>query len=277
MRIESYPPQEPMSNVAAAYHDEVMRLGAEPGLSVESRYGDSPYQSLAIFPAPKPDGRVLAFIHGGGWTNGYKEWMNFMAPAFTAAGVTFVSLGYRLAPGHVFPTGYEDLADGLVQTLERIVSHGGDPERLFVGGHSAGGHYAALLATRSDWWMTRRLPRNPIRGCLPISGVYRFGEGSGMAVRPRFLGPEDVDNERKASPMENIDAAPPFLIAHGDRDFPHLMVQAEEMEQRLVALGAPVERLVLRDADHFVASYCGGESDGVWVKAALHFIDAEKP
>lgn len=276
MRIANYPSQEPLSKLAAAYHDDVMRLGEHSGVCVESNYGDDPYQGLAIFPARKPDGRVLAFIHGGGWTNGYKEWMSFMAPAFTAAGVTFISLGYRLAPAFVFPVGYEDLADGIVQALEGAVSHGGDPERLFVGGHSAGGHYAALLATRSDWWKVRRLAKNPIKGCLPISGVYRFGEGSGMAVRPRFLGPENVDNERKASPIENIATAPPFLIAHGDSDFPHLMVQAEEMEQRLVGLGGQVRRLVLQDADHFVASFCAGDSEGVWVKAALHFMDAGK-
>lgn len=277
MRIASYPPQEPFSKVAEAYHDEVMRLGAGAGPFVEGSYGESPYQGIAIFPAPAPDGRVLAFIHGGGWTNGYKEWMHFMAPAFTAAGVTFVSIGYRLAPGHLFPAAYNDVADGLVETLDRIVSHGGDPGRLFVGGHSAGGHYAALLATRADWCEARRLAENPIRGCLPISGVYRFGEGSGMTVRPRFLGAENMGNERKASPIEDIDAAPPFLIAHGDRDFPHLMVQAEDMEQRLRGLNVPVRRLVLTDSDHFRASYLGGDPQGVWVKAALDFMDAGKP
>jgi acetyl esterase/lipase len=274
MRIEDYPPQEPMSKPAASYHDEVMRRGQNPGVCSESRYGENAYQSLAIFPAAKPDGRVLVFIHGGGWTNGYKEWMSFMAPAFTAAGVTFVSLGYRLAPEHVFPTGYDDLADALVNVLERVASHGGDPKRLFIGGHSAGGHYAALLATRADWWQERGLPANPIKGCLPVSGVYRFGEGSGMAVRPRFLGPEADGTERRASPIEDIAETPPFLMAHGDRDFPHLMVQAEEMEKRLAALGAPVRRIVLKDADHFIASYLAGDAEEVWVKAALQFMDA---
>ena len=48
---------------------------------------------------------MLLFWHGGGWTSGYKEWMGFMAPALNAAGVTFVSAGYRLAPEHVFPAG----------------------------------------------------------------------------------------------------------------------------------------------------------------------------
>jgi arylformamidase len=273
MRIADYPRQEPFNPNAAVYHDEVMRRGTEAGPFVESRYGDNAYQSVAIFPAPKPDGRVLAFIHGGGWTNGYKEWMSFMAPAFTAAGVTFVTIGYRLAPAHAFPTGYDDVADGVMHALGHVGEHGGDPAKLYVGGHSAGGHYAALLATRSEWWKARGLPGNPVKGCLPMSGVFRFGEGSGMSMRPRFLGPENIGNERKASPVEDIDQATPFLIAHGDRDFPHLMVQAEEMEKRLAEMRVPVRRMVLKDADHFIASYRAGEPGGVWVEAALDFMN----
>ena len=138
MKIADYPPQEPFNANAAIYHDEVMRRGMNAGPSVESRYGDDSYQSIAIFPAPEPDGRLLVFVHGGGWTNGYKEWMSFMAPAFIAAGVTFVAIGYRLAPGQVFPAGYDDVADGLIHVLRRVGVHGGDPNKLYVGGHSAG-------------------------------------------------------------------------------------------------------------------------------------------
>jgi len=276
MQIADYPAQEPFNPNAAVYHDEVMRRGAAAGPFVESRYGASAYQGVAIFPALRPDGRVLVFIHGGGWTNGYKEWMSFMAPAFTAAGVTFVTLGYRLAPAHVFPAAYDDVADGLAHVLGRVAMHGGDPNKLYVGGHSAGGHFAALLATRSNWWKARALSVNPVKGCLPMSGVFRFGEGSGMSTRPRFLGPENIGNERKASPVEDIDQATPFLIAHGDRDFPHLMVQAEEMENRLASLSVPVRRIVLQDADHFIASYRAGEPGGIWVAAALDFMNPKQ-
>jgi dipeptidyl aminopeptidase/acylaminoacyl peptidase len=94
-----------------------------------------------------------------------------------------------------------------------------------------------------------------------------------MSMRPRFLGPENLGNERKASPIEDIDQPTPFLIAHGDRDFPHLMVQAEEMEERLASLRVPVRRIVLKDADHFIASYRAGETGGVWVEAALEFMN----
>jgi len=272
MRLADYPAQEPLSAFAQGYHDEVMRRGEGLPEGVEGAYGPDPYQGWLLYPAAAPDGRVLVFFHGGGWTNGYKEWMAFMAPAFTAAGVTFATVGYRLAPENLFPTAYEDCAAGLLAVRDVVAAHGGDPDRLFAGGHSAGGHHAALLATRRDWWEGRGLPRNPLRGCLPVSGVYRFGTDAGMRVRPRFLGPEGNGAEAAASPLLGRTDAVPFFIAHGDRDFPHLMTQAEEMEAALRAEGTPVERLVLADADHARASTIAGEADGPWVPRALAFM-----
>lgn len=265
MRIAEYPPQEPMSPVGQAYHDRVMALGAEGPAGEEIPYGPDPYQRILIHRAPRPAGALLAFIHGGGWTNGYKEWMSFMAPAVTGAGIDFASIGYRLAPAHVFPAGMEDCADALTALRRR------QPQAaLFLGGHSAGGHYAALLAVRDSWWRRRGFAANPLSGCLPVSGVYRFGEGSGLSTRPRFLGPGDA--EQAASPIVAITDRTPFLIAYGERDFPHLVTQAEEMTRTLQAAGIPVERLVLPGLDHFTASYHCGVTRGAWLDRATAFI-----
>jgi arylformamidase len=274
MKIADYPPQEPLSLLGADYQARVLAL--DTGLDgLEARYGDGPYQSLAIFQPEHASGEVLVFFHGGGWTNGYKEWMVFMAPAFLAQGITFVSAGYRLAPQHRFPTALGDGADALAWVHRHIDEHGGDPARLFVGGHSAGGHYAALLAVTAGWRTARGLPARVLRGCLPVSGVYRFGPDSGMAVRPRFLGPEDGGRaEAAASPMVQLqaDACPPFLLTHGSRDFPHLMRQADEMATALQAAGVPVQREVLEGCDHFEASLACGDATRPWVARAADWM-----
>ncbi len=272
MRIEDYPPQEPLSPQGAAYQAECLRRGA--GVSGEEiAYGPDPYQRVTLYRAAKPNGAVLIFWHGGGWTGGYKEWMAFMAPAFTAACVTFVAPGYRLAPQHVFPAGLEDCADAVAMAYRDARRFGANPERIFLGGHSAGGHYAALLAVTTDWRARRKLPRGVVRGCLPLSGVFQFGEGSGLSMKPRFLG-EDADNERAASPMLRLQGTPPpFLIAHGEKDFPHLIRQAEAMEAALRRAGGAVERHALPGRDHFTASYAGGEADGPWVGRALAWFE----
>lgn len=273
MRLEDYPPQEPFSDFAKPYAAEVMRRGAGVVPTAEVQYGDDPYRSIAIHAAAEPTGDVFAFVHGGGWTSGYKEHMNFMAPGFTAAGVTFCSIGYRLAPQHMFPTGLEDVADAIAWIYGNIAQHGGDPNRLFIGGHSAGGHYTSLLALTADWQQARGLPADAVKGCLPISGVYQFGERSGLTMRPRFLGPEDAGTDRVASPLSHVSAnAPPFLIAYGTEDFPHLREQAERMVEALSAAGIATAKIILDGRDHFGASLAGGEPDGPWVPRAIDWM-----
>jgi len=212
---------------------------------------------------------VFLFWHGGGWTSGYKEWMSFMAPAFTAAGVTFVSAGYRLAPTHLFPTGLEDCAASLKWVAEHIAEHGGDAERIFIGGHSAGGHYAALLAAQAK--RCADLPTGRVLGCLPLSGVFDFGPASGLSVRPRFLG-TDPSNDVAASAIRHLDKPLPFFVACGSDDFPHLVVQAKAFVEALKEAGGEVEALTMPGRTHFTASFAGGEADGPWVPAALAFM-----
>jgi arylformamidase len=257
MKLADYPPQEPLSEAGQAYSAECWRR-SEGIPCREVAFGPSPYQWLSIYEGEKPAGPVLLFWHGGGWTSGYKEWMGFMAPALNAAGITFVSAGYRLAPEHMFPAGLDDCQAAVTWVSENLEGP------LFIGGHSAGGHYAALIAARGT--------ARQVRGCLPLSGVYEFGEGSGLTARPRFLGP-DPANDRLASPRSQLRAPlPPFLVAYGSKDFPHLIVQAQRFVEAVHEAGGEAERLELAERSHFTASYAGGEADGPWVGAAVEFM-----
>jgi arylformamidase len=257
VKLTDYPPQEPLSEAGAAYGAECWKRSE--GIAYEEiAYGTDAYQRLAIFRPSQPDGRVFLFWHGGGWTSGYKEWMGFMAPGFTASGITFVSGGYRLAPQHSFPAGLEDCRRALDWVRNEISNS------VFIGGHSAGGHYAALIAAVQG--------ANVIRGCLPISGVYEFGDGSGLTARPRFLGGAP-DVERSASPHFQLRAPlPPFLVAVGSKDFPHLIQQAKRFAAAVRSIGGIADELELAERTHFTASYAGGEPDGPWVPSALGFI-----
>ena len=274
MLFEDYPPQEPLSENGVIYNREMRKRG-EGVEGIDIRHGEDAHQSLLLFPAAKPNGTVLAFMVGGGWTNAYKELLAFMAPAFNAAGVTFASLGYRLAPGHHFPDGWDDAAAGMAWLHRNVAGYGGDPGRLFVGGWSAGGHYASLLACRRDWQVPLGLPEEVIRGCLCISGVFDFTPGNGMGVRPRFLGPEPLGNDVHASPLFHIDRCPPpMLLAHGSDDFPHLAMQAKKMERVLQVRGADVQRIELADRTHFTAAYQCADEGSPWLAAALAWMSA---
>ena len=166
-----------------------------------------------------------------------------------------------------------DVADAIAWIHANISQYDGNPDRIFIGGHSAGGHYTPLLAVTSDWREARGLPPDVVRGCLPISGVYEFGPESGLTMRPRFLGPESAETDRAASPLAFVTpAAPPFLIAYGSEDFPHLKVQADRMQAALTAAGVEADRIVFEGRNHFGASFAGGEPDGPWVGPALAWM-----
>jgi arylformamidase len=257
VKLPDYPPQEPLSEAGAAYGAECWQRSE--GIPYEEvAYGSDPYQRLAIFRPARHGGSVFLFWHGGGWTSGYKEWMGFMAPSFTTSGITFISAGYRLAPQHVFPAGLEDCERALDWVRKEI------SDSVFIGGHSAGGHYAALIAATRG--------ANLVRGCLPISGVYEFGDGSGLTAHPRFLG-EAPGTDRRASPRFQLQAPlPPFLLAFGGKDFPHLVGQAKRFAKSIRDAGGSVAEVEMAERTHFTASYAGGEPEGPWVPLALNFM-----
>ncbi len=258
MRRRDYPAQEPLPPFAQAYDDAVWaKAAAVPAEDIA--YGDEAWQRAALVRPARPTGDLVVFLHGGGWTCGFKEWNLFMAPALTSAGLTFASVGYRLAPQATFPVNLRDCEAGIERLLAEL-----RPRRLFVGGHSAGGHLASLLALQPQW-------RDRVAGCLPISGVYMFGEGSGLAQRPRFLGPEATDEA--ASPLRQIgDRPPPFLLAWGERDFPHLVAQAADMAAALAAAGGDVETLVLAEKTHLDAHLATEDAAGPWVTKVKAWI-----
>jgi acetyl esterase/lipase len=271
MRPEDYPPQEPVSAFAQTYTEDLLgRVDFDSGENCF--YGSDPYQSIALFRPKRPSGVILAFMHGGGWTNGYKEMMGYMAPAFTERGVLFASVGYRLAPRYSWPTCFEDAAAAVAWLSRNAASHGGDPKRIFVGGRSAGAHLASLLAVRRDWQAAYGLAPDVLRGCISVSGVYLFGEGSGLSKRPQFLGPAEQNNDAAASPIRNIQGTPPlFFMSWGEKDFPHLIRQAEAMVAALRAADASVETMMLPGCDHLGTSGPTGDPAGPWV-AKVHSI-----
>ena len=258
-----------MSALGQSCHARCIELGAPyAGQGELHAYGSDVFQSVLVFPAPHPNGIALLFFHGGGWTHGFKEWMAMMAGPLNQRGITLVSAGYRLAPEHLFPAGLDDCRSALAWVTANSQRYRIDTAKIFVGGHSAGGHYASLLALEDSGAGTAK-----VAGCLPISGVYLFGEGSGLTMRPRFLGPESTLTDQRASPLHaRLANAPPFFISYGDKDFPHLKVQARQMIEALNAAGRRVSSLELPDCDHLQASYAAAELDGLWIRHAEAFM-----
>ncbi|WP_418119595.1 alpha/beta hydrolase [Variovorax sp. 350MFTsu5.1] len=164
-----------------AYFQRWARESAEARETLPARidlpYGQGVNETLDIFPAPVPDAPVLVFIHGGYWRAMDKKDHSFIAPAFNDRGICVVQPNYALCPGTseqpvTVPGIMLQMVRALEWTWRHVAAHGGDPKRITVAGHSAGGHMAAALLA-CDWKaVAPDLPAHLVRNALSISGLY---------------------------------------------------------------------------------------------------------
>ncbi|MBA3772163.1 MAG: alpha/beta hydrolase [Ramlibacter sp.] len=139
---------------------------------LDLRYGGGPNEHLDVFPAPQPGAPVLVFIHGGYWHAMDKRDHAFVAPAFTHEGVCVVVPNYALCPAVTIPQITMQMVQAVAWTWRHIARHGGDPNRIAVAGHSAGGHLAAMMLACLWPVHGRDLPADLVKGALSISGLH---------------------------------------------------------------------------------------------------------
>lgn len=135
-------------------------------------YGDAPSEKLDIFPAAAPNAPVLVHIHGGYWRALDKRDQSFVAASFVDAGAMVVVPNYALCPAVTIEHIALQLVRALAWVWRNAAAHGGDPGRIVVSGHSAGGHLAAMLLA-CDWRaVAPDLPADLVKASLSISGLF---------------------------------------------------------------------------------------------------------
>ena len=143
---------------------------------VDVRYGLGTNEQLDIFPAQSARSQglapVLFFIHGGYWRSLDKADHSFIAPAFTRHGACVVMPNYALCPAVTIPEIVMQMVQALAWTHRHIAKHGGDPRRISVVGHSAGGHLATMLLLCRWAEVGVDLPADLVKNALSISGLY---------------------------------------------------------------------------------------------------------
>jgi len=250
---KEYPGLPPSSPDAAAYGDLVVALGRKSALDpvAELAYGADPNQRLHVY---VPDGLVgkklpvVIFFHGGAWVSGGLSWLRFMAPMITTMPAIFVASTYRLAPQSQWPTQYDDVCAAISYVSAHAVDFGGDPTRIIVGGHSAGGHLASLAVLKREI--------RPVRACFPLSCSFDLQYGDVAIDSPegrvyKYLFTQR-DQDCGASPINFAKGNPtPFHIVWGERDFARIMRSSERMVGVLRGEGSQVTSTILAGAGHF--------------------------
>lgn len=213
-------------------------------------YGALPRQRLDVYqgkprPAPSP---VIVFFYGGSWKRGDRNDYEFVGEALTRRGFTVVVPDYRLYPDVRFPDFVKDAARAVRWTADNIGGFGGDPKRIFVMGHSAGAHIAALLALDARYLGAVGLKRGVICGLIGLAGPYAFDPLNLPGIRPIFAHLADPDTARPITFAD--ERAPPSLLFHGTDDTVVLPWNSRRLARALQRRGVPVRLNMLPDIGH---------------------------
>lgn len=212
-------------------------------------YGPDPRQRLDLYAPHRSAGPapVLVLFYGGNWSSGTKDHYGWAAQALAAKGFLVALPDYRLVPEIRFPAFVEDAAAATARAAELAPTHGGDPERLGVLGHSAGAHMALMIALDRRYMAAVDRPKL-IRAAAGLAGPYDFLPFDVAATRDAF---GRFPDPTLTQPVHFARAdAPPIWLGHGVQD---RVVHAEDTEilrDRLKALGAPVEAKLYAGLSH---------------------------
>ena len=138
---------------------------------IDVSYGDTPQQTLDIFPADQPGAPVLFYIHGGYWIQLDKSIYSEVAGPMTAAGAITVLPNYDLCPNVTISDIVDQVRRALGWLHANVADYNGDPDRIHVSGHSAGGHLTGMMMT-TDWQGLFGLPADLIKSTAPLSGLF---------------------------------------------------------------------------------------------------------
>ncbi len=137
-------------------------------------YGSGPNETLDVFRTDRSDAPVFVFIHGGYWRAMDKRDLSFVAPALVDAGAMVVVPNYALCPAVTIEQITLQMVQALAWTFRHAHEHGGDPKRIVVGGHSAGGHLAAMMLCCQWSRVAPDLPADLAKSALSISGLFEL-------------------------------------------------------------------------------------------------------
>ena len=258
--------------------------------------GDIPYadpaherQVLDVYsPTSAKNLPVVFWIHGGGWQTGDKKSVQIKPKVFMDKGCVFVSTNYRLLPSVDMATIVRDIAKSIRWVHDHIAEHGGDPQRLFIMGHSAGAQLAALVCTDDRYLKDEGLSLAIVKGCVPVDGdtydvpaiietveTRRRVHGLPQAKyghREKFG--NDSVKHRDFSAVTHVakgKGIPPFLILHV-ADHPDTTAQAQRLGNVLKDAGIPVTVFGAKESNHTKINANLGLPDDPPTKALFEFL-----
>lgn len=250
-------------------------------------------QVLDIYTPDDAQGKrlpVVFWIHGGGWQQGDKSDVGLKPQFFTDRGCVFVSTNYRLYPHVDMATLIGDVARSLGWVHRHIAAHGGDPNRVIVGGHSAGAQLAALICCDQRYLKNEGVTFAALKGCIPVDGdtYYLPGIIAVAEIRAYTHGlPQPGKSGHRVKfgndPEKHLDfsavthiakgkSVPPFLIMHV-AGHPDTTAQAKRLSAELTKAEVPNTLFGGRETTHNKLNNDIGLPDDPGTAAVIKFLD----
>ena len=269
-------PQEPGYNVRLRHPDypdhfaiwdaESERVRAALACTLDVRYGDGPNMTADLFPAPAGGAPIQVFIHGGYWRAMDKASHSFTAEGFVAAGGAAVSINYALAPAVTLDTIVEQCRTALEWVADNADRLNGDPGRIFVSGHSAGGHLTAMMLCTE--WASRGRPTDLVKGGTAISGIFDLAPIMETSINDDVR--LDAEAALRNSPIHNLPAAGvPLIAAVGAEETPAFVAQNRAFAEAWQTRGFSATIIELEALHHFNVVVEMGRPGSALTKAAL--------
>ena len=222
---------------------------------------------------------VLVCWHGGGWTNGYRDYVTFMAPHVVAMGCVLVAPSYRLVGEARLPAAFDDSVLMLTHVVKHVAQWGGAPDRLILSGHSAGAHLAALVALRTADCQRAGVPDGAVRACMPVSGIMDLHHPAplpgSLEERVYTLVLEDALQDAVMSPIcWTAGNRVPFDLSCGEHDGERVRRSNRRMAVLLKCQPAPVSLHIAPGQDHFQTHTCLRDASDPWYQRLAGVIEA---
>ena len=235
--------------------------------------GTDARRSFDLYLPPKSNAKppLLIFVHGGFWLltdDGYRIGPS-LAENLVKDGVAVALVRYRLAPSHRHPAQAQDVAAAVAHLTKEADKYGFDTRRIFLSGHSAGGHLASLLALDKSYLAKQKLPADSVAGVITFSGLYDLAPTWTVSNNQRLAVEKTFGSDpavlKRASPVHHARRdAPGFLIMTAFADFPGFAMDARRFADALRSAGAKeIHQHMFKGTDHFSLVKLDDENNAV--------------
>ena len=232
-------------------------------------YGPTEIEKLDIYQTKQPQAPIRVFLHGGAWRGGSAKDSAYPAEMFVNAGAHYIApdfVSVDKADGNLMVMA-EQVRRAVAWVYKNAASFGGDPNRLYLAGHSSGAHLAGVVLI-TDWHKDFGLPPDIVKGALLISGMYDL-KPVRLSKRSEYVKFTD-EMEQALSTQRHLETLnTPVILAHGTLESPEFQRQTREFAAALKAAGKPVELIVGEGYNHFEFSESFGNPYGLLGRAAL--------